>query len=125
MTHSVLSSFDPLATHPFTNNSGLLPKPAAPSKYPLPLHTARSNAQATSAPIPIHAPQPSRTTPSKNSKSSGGTRGPIFVPYRPERSSPELEDILLRKKVSDVLTNKQTWSIDQAKVSSSSPPKRA
>ena len=128
MTHSVLSSFDPLATHPFTNNSGLLPKPAAPSKYPLPIPTSRTSAQTSSSSTPIHAPQPSRSPPtSRSTKSNAGTRGPIFVPFRPERSSPDLEDILLKKKVSDVLTNKQSWSIDQTNVSSpsSSPPKRA
>ncbi|KAH9926112.1 uncharacterized protein B0H18DRAFT_1094744 [Fomitopsis serialis] len=78
-TQTAFSSFDPLATHPFTNNSGLLPKPTAPS------HT----------------------------KSTSSGPKPIFVPFRPERSSPELDDILLKKRVSDVFANKDTWSIDQ------------
>ena len=103
MTHSVLSSFDPLATHPFTNNSGLLPKPAAPSKYPLPIPTSRTSAQTSSSSTPIHAPQPSRSPPtSRSTKSNAGTRGPIFVPFRPERSSPDLEDILLKKELDEL-----------------------
>ncbi|KAJ3482664.1 hypothetical protein NLI96_g6832 [Meripilus lineatus] len=82
---------------------------------------AQHSAQGQNAPamnnIPLHAPQPKRSTP----KPSPNTRGPIFVPFRPEQSSPDLDDILLRKKVSDVLSNKQqTWSIDQAHVPSSS-----
>lgn len=43
-------------------------------------------------------------------------RQPIFVPFRPERSSPDLDDILLKKKVHDVMNNKETWSIDRAGV---------
>jgi len=135
MTHSVLASFDPLATHPFTNNSGLMPKPAAPSKYPHPAPShAKSTMPMTTQPntrprtptqhnksnVHIHAPQPTRSSPAK--QSSHHSRGPIFVPFRPERSSPELDDILLRKKVSDVLSNKQTWSIDQAPVPPHSKP---
>lgn len=49
-------------------------------------------------------------------KSHGHGKGPIFVPFRPDRSSPDLDDILLKKKVSDVLSNKQQWSIDQTSV---------
>ena len=40
MSHSVLASFDPLAVHPFTNTSGLLPKPTPPSQYPRSLPSA-------------------------------------------------------------------------------------
>lgn len=39
---------------------------------------------------------------------------PVFVPFRPDRSSPDLDDILLKKKVQDAMANKQTWSIDLA-----------
>ncbi|GJE98127.1 hypothetical protein PsYK624_143490 [Phanerochaete sordida] len=107
---SVLASFDPLAVHPFTNTSGLLPKPAAPSQYPMPLPSPATLATAPSNMAHVAAPQAKRASPSK----SGSKKGPIFVPFRPERSSPDLEDILLKKKVSDVLSNKQTWSIDHA-----------
>ncbi|KAI0730115.1 hypothetical protein C8Q72DRAFT_746527, partial [Fomitopsis betulina] len=111
-TRTAFASFDPLATHPFTNNSGLLPKPVAPSQFPrhipTPLRDATaaplSNANAIHAPLPRKAPSPAKTT-------SSGPR-PIFVPFRPERSSPDLDDILLKKKVSDVFANKNTWSID-------------
>lgn len=132
MSQSILATFDPLATHPFTNGSGLLPKPAQPSKYPRPVPPvlragvpppAQQPAQRPTDPsknaASIHSPQPKRSTP----KPSPNTRGPIFVPFRPERSSPDLDDILLRKKVSDALSNKQqTWSIDQAHLGSPKPP---
>ncbi|GBE82629.1 hypothetical protein BKA93DRAFT_815622 [Sparassis latifolia] len=123
MSQPVLASFDPLATHPFTNNSGLLPKPAAPSQFPLPISSslrtaATSPSRRDSTAPPLLAPQPTRASPrSKAAKSAAGsTHRPIFVPFRPERSSPELDDILLRKKFSDIFANKQSWSIDQAVV---------
>jgi len=126
MSQSSFASFDPLATHPFTNNSGLLPKPAQPSQFPHPLPSPLSAAN-TSALTPaqlqalpqMHAPKPklpSSTSKSRTSKSGPGASRPIFVPFRPERSSPELDDILLKKKVSDAFANKDTWSIDQAHV---------
>ena len=113
MSNSVLSSFDPLATHPFTNNSGLLPKPAQPSQYP-----QASKAAHTAGPIilttaPMHAPQPKRASPPKAGSSAPK---PVFVPFRPERSSPDLEDILLKKKFSDAFQGKATWGIDQVPV---------
>ncbi|KAI0747679.1 hypothetical protein C8Q80DRAFT_1219147 [Daedaleopsis nitida] len=116
MSNSVLSSFDPLATHPFTNNSGLLPKPAAPSQFPHPpsaskAHPAPGNIILTTA--PVHAPQPKRAYPAKTS--SSGPK-PVFVPFRPERSSPDLEDILLRKKFADAFQGKASWGIDQVAV---------
>lgn len=112
MSHSVLASFDPLAVHPFTNTSGLLPKPAQPSQYPMPLPSPAT--LASTAPSALHAPQPKHASPSKGQPAKGGAKAPIFVPFRPERSSPDLEDILLKKKVSDALGGKQPWSIDQA-----------
>ncbi|KAH9923930.1 uncharacterized protein BXZ73DRAFT_103664 [Epithele typhae] len=97
MSHSVLSSFDPLATHPFTNNS------SAPSSSP---------------PRPPDArPQPKRAAPAPSAK--GYARHgqpapkPIFVPFRPDRSSPDLEDILLKKKFADAFQGKAAWGIDQ------------
>ncbi|KAI0328116.1 hypothetical protein GY45DRAFT_1255775 [Cubamyces sp. BRFM 1775] len=127
MSNSVLSSFDPLATHPFTNNSGLLPKPAAPSQYPHP-HPSPSKAVpasngASQGPIilttaPVHAPQPKRAAAPKST--SSGPK-PIFVPFRPERSSPELEDILLKKKFVDAFHGKGTWGIDSVPLPSAVP----
>ncbi|KZT74010.1 hypothetical protein DAEQUDRAFT_284947 [Daedalea quercina L-15889] len=121
-TRTAFTSFDPLATHPFTNNSGLLPKPAAPSQFPHPIPAPLKADAATvlvpSTPHSIRAPQPRKApSPSKSSahSTSGGPK-PIFVPFRPERSSPELDDILLKKKVSDVFANKNTWSIDQFEI---------
>jgi len=118
-TQTAFSSFDPLATHPFTNNSGLLPKPTAPSQFPhsipAPLKANVATALERSAPNAIRAPHP-RKAPSATQSSTKSTSSgpkPIFVPFRPERSSPELDDILLKKRVSDVFANKDTWSIDQ------------
>ncbi|OSX64756.1 hypothetical protein POSPLADRAFT_1134380 [Postia placenta MAD-698-R-SB12] len=124
MSHSSFATFDPLATHPFTNNSGVLPKPTPPSQYPHPVPstltvtTAKPLAGSQHQPS-LHAPQPKRPSASNakyGSKSSSGAPRPIFVPFRPERSSPELDDILLKKKVQDAFANKGTWSIDQAQV---------
>ncbi|KAI0928036.1 hypothetical protein AcV5_005730 [Taiwanofungus camphoratus] len=124
MSQPVFSSFDPLATHPFTNNSGLMPKPTPPSQVPhpipSPLRALSGGSSLTPGQIPslpahsMHAPQPKRAP--SGSKASSGAPRPIFVPFRPERSSPELDDILLKKKVSDVFANKSTWSIDQTRV---------
>ena len=118
MSNSVLSSFDPLATHPFTNNSGLLPKPAAPSQFPHPVPASKAHPSHT-APGPIilttthvHAPQPKRAP----AKSSSSAPKPVFVPFRPERSSPDLEDILLKKKFADAFQGKASWGIDQVAV---------
>ncbi|OBZ75367.1 hypothetical protein A0H81_04763 [Grifola frondosa] len=118
MSQSVFSSFDPLATHPFTNNSGLLPKPTRPSQFP---HSIVSNASANRSPssttfsaTSLQSPQPKR--PSSSFKSTSGAPRPVFVPFRPERSSPDLDDILLKKKFSDVFANKKSWSIDQSVV---------
>lgn len=120
MSNSVLKSFDPLAAHPFTNNSGLLPKPAAPSQYPHHSPSKASPANNGQGPIIlttslVHAPQPKRAAP----KSSG--HKPIFVPFRPEHSSPELEDILLRKKFVDAFHGKGSWGIDQVPLPSAVP----
>ncbi|OCH90302.1 hypothetical protein OBBRIDRAFT_812793 [Obba rivulosa] len=123
MSQPSLTSFDPLATHPFTNNSGLLPKPTAPSRFPRPIppaaktvHADPSRAPAPRTAAPIQSPAPKRGAPSAKPGSSAAK--PIFTPFRPERSSPDLDDILLKKRVSDVLLNKKTWSIDQQPLAS-------
>ncbi|KAI0086627.1 hypothetical protein BDY19DRAFT_894498 [Irpex rosettiformis] len=113
MSQSVFASFDPLAVHPFTNSSGLLPKPAQPSQYPHPLPSPATLANPTVATQGyVHAPIPKH----KVSQSTRIAQPPIFVPFRPDRSSPDLDDILLKKKVRDLMTNKETWSIDRAGV---------
>lgn len=40
-------SFDPFATHPFTNNSGVMPLPPPPSKYPYPLPSPHNVSSST------------------------------------------------------------------------------
>ena len=117
MSQIVPPSFDPFATHPFTNNSGLLPKPAAPSQYPhaIPSSSVKTSSTAQGpiilATTPLHAPQPKRAAPAKTGP-AGGPK-PIFVPFRPERSSPELADSRLKKKLADAFQGKATWGIDQ------------
>ena len=59
----------------------------------------------------MHAPQPKRALPKRSPHSSAPQ--PIFVPFRPERGSPDLEDILLKKKFSDAFQGKAQWGIDQ------------
>ncbi|KAF7796750.1 hypothetical protein EIP86_007933 [Pleurotus ostreatoroseus] len=118
-SRTLLSSFDPLAVHPFTNNSGLLPQPTPPSQYPQAIPSPASSTHSTpsSSPTPglVHAPQPKAPSPQR--RAGHPARAPVFVPFRPERSSPELDEILLKKKISDALANKQPWSIDQVSVS--------
>ena len=99
---SVFKSFDPLAVHPFTNNSGLLPQPTPPSQYPQSIPSPALSSTSTtpsSSPTPglVHAPQPKIASPAPAKKSAGSAaRAPVFVPFRPERSSPELDEILLK-----------------------------
>ncbi|KAG6919952.1 hypothetical protein DXG01_013301 [Tephrocybe rancida] len=108
MTHSILGSFDPFATHPFTNGSGVIPAPPMPSQYPIPIQSPRTHstypaysspggpspppAGTLQTPPQIKAPRPQRL-PSPPSQSS--VTRPIFVPFRQETSSP---DLVLRKK---------------------------
>jgi hypothetical protein len=134
MSKPPLASFDPFATHPFTNNNVLSKdnnaSPADPSKYPSPipfsltqqssLHGATnkspssSNALSPLSPSPpppalprsIQAPQPKHRLPDSVFPSRNGPakqRNPIFVPFQQDRSSPELEEILLRKQLTQVL----------------------
>ncbi|KAF8803506.1 hypothetical protein BYT27DRAFT_7259966 [Phlegmacium glaucopus] len=103
----LLDSFDPFATHPFTNNSGLTPPPPLPSLYPSSIHSQLIPASSSSIqtvnlvslslntsplaspplqkqPVPLSSPV---ATPSRSP--------PIFVPYRRDTSSP---DLVLKKK---------------------------
>ncbi|KAG9223763.1 hypothetical protein CCMSSC00406_0004896 [Pleurotus cornucopiae] len=88
-TSSLLNNFDPFATHPFTNTSGIMPEPPRPSQ-----HTSS---------YPATAYQPSQ--PSRNLSQQQGTprspngqaTQPIFVPFRQDTSSPDLSQILKKK----------------------------
>jgi len=104
MSSLTFDNFDPLATHPFTNTSGLAPLPPNPSKYPRPIsHIVNYKIETSTSPIfspphsssPIHSPRPQRGSPSKP---SNGQTKPIFVPFRQDRSSPDLGDILSKNK---------------------------
>ncbi|KAI0035961.1 hypothetical protein K488DRAFT_42205 [Vararia minispora EC-137] len=113
-SQSPLSSFDPFATHPFTNNQGLMPHPPPPSKYPRgvnPAYGYQPSAPATppsgisqpstplAAPLPTIYP-PRMTPPAVSAPPNRG----IFYTYTPERrGTPELEDILAKKQ------RPQTW----------------
>lgn len=101
----LLDSFDPFATHPFTNNSGLAPRPPQPSQYPAsppqkhnfpsPQSAPSSSPPATQNHSPVKAPQP-RIPPPGSPNTSNSPR-PIFVPFKQERSSPDLGDIVKKK----------------------------
>ena len=116
-----LKHFDPFATHPFTNNNALQrhPPPAPPSKYPRPIpssvsqYTAGTPAhmqtprQSSSTPNTIHSPEPRRPIPLVNSHQSSNPahqrQKAVFTLFQQDRSSPELEEILLRKKLTQAL----------------------
>ncbi|KAF9452262.1 hypothetical protein P691DRAFT_805145 [Macrolepiota fuliginosa MF-IS2] len=117
----LLDSFDPFATHPFTNGSGLVPQPPKPSQYPIPIPSPRrpsafsptysqynedytkpsssssdSSVSSASPSSPVYAPQPRRKPVSTSpSRSPTSPVQPIFVPFRKDTSSPEL---VLKKK---------------------------
>ncbi|TFK27396.1 hypothetical protein FA15DRAFT_701998 [Coprinopsis marcescibilis] len=103
---STLGSFDPFATHPFTNNSGIIPDTPRPSLYPMQFSSTRQpqshypqycptsqSSSGASTPSngphsPLYSPQPQRGSAASK---------PIFVPFhRGDASSPEL---ILKKKV--------------------------
>jgi len=118
----LLASFDPFATHPFTNNSGLMPEPPRPSMYHIamssslrsqtrhPSHpsdmpeyhnisttvSSRTSSSSSRSPTSPCFPQPryyQSSSPQLASPSSP-TRE-IFVPCRKLTSSP---DLVLKKK---------------------------
>lgn len=118
---SSLKHFNPFDTHPFTNNNALerYPPPAKPSQYPRPIppsvaqYTAGTpahmqQAPRQSAPNTIHSPEPRRPIPLVNPQQSTNPshqRHPkqVFTLFTQDRSSPELEEILLRKKLTQTL----------------------
>ena len=106
----LLGSFDPFATHPFTNGSGLVPEAPQPSEYlmPMPSRSAKpayyasssysytaspassgaSTPASTHASTPMYSPRPLQQAPAGK---------PIFVPF--QRSDTSSPDLVLKKKV--------------------------
>ncbi|KAJ2925200.1 hypothetical protein H1R20_g11864, partial [Candolleomyces eurysporus] len=114
----LLGSFDPFATHPFTNGSGLVPAGPQPSEYLMPMpsrsakpayhasasysYTASPGSSGASTPASTHA-----STPMHSPRPTGGK--PIFVPFqRSDTSSPEL---VLKKKVPYLAGNRLSPSL--------------
>lgn len=112
MSQIVPSSFDPFATHPFTNNSGIPPQAPQPYPYPRPIPSAHQQQQQANAgkpnpaqasslptaqtPMTMHAPQPQRARPNATG-TPAQTRQPVFEPFKLDRSSPDLKDVLAKK----------------------------
>ena len=112
--NSLPNSFNPFATHPFTNGSGVVPRPPLPSTYPAhvpsshvrtyyakamapevpalsasmesmsSITTSSSNASSQST-TPLHSPKPSRVV-----QIAPASTRQIFVPFRKDASTPEL-----------------------------------
>lgn len=114
----VPGSFNPHAIHPFTNNNVVdsYKSPPPPSQYPRPIPSSTtqytisspSSVQSSRQPSPsgtVHSPQPRRAVPPVNAQQSfnAAQPKPIFFPFHQDRSSPELEEILLRKKLTRTL----------------------
>ncbi|EJD05950.1 uncharacterized protein FOMMEDRAFT_132373 [Fomitiporia mediterranea MF3/22] len=99
------STFDPFKTHPFTNISRAPPPMPAPNPYPRPVRTyqppgAQARPPAPTAPsslptsqTPVHSPQPQRASP----QTATATRMHVFEPFKYERASPDLQDVLAKK----------------------------
>lgn len=104
-----LKAFDPHAIHYFTNNNVLdrHQPPALPSKYPRPIPSSvtQYTANTQSTPNIVHSPAPRRPTTLVNSQQSSNVsyQKPIFTTFKLDRSSPELEEILLRTQLTRAL----------------------
>lgn len=108
-----LDSFNPFITHPFTNNNALKSSQPSDQSRSNPSSTAQYTAnapgqmqtsrQSSTTPSTIHSPQPTR--PITLGKQHSVQRQPkaIFTPFQQDRYSPELEEILLRKKLTQAL----------------------
>lgn len=121
MTQSNLLNFDPLATHHFTNGNAVqhCQPPPQPSKYPRPIPSSATQylagipahmqtpRQPSSTNNTIHSPEPIRPIPLAKSQPSCSQRRrePVFTTFQQDRSSPELEEILLRKKLTKTLAH--------------------
>ena len=118
---TILKDFNPFDTHSFTNNNVLNrhPLPTGPSKYPLPIPSSISQyttgtpahmqtpRQSSSTSGTIHSPEPRRPIPLVNAQQPSAAahqrQKQIFYTWQQDRSSPELEEILLRKKLTQAL----------------------
>lgn len=107
MSNPLLSSFDPFALHPFTaGTSQTSPStqrpPHSPSSYDSSAAKKPSVAKAIPSshpPVPvIQSPQPQLA--SGISPPSSSASQPIFTPFKLDRASPELSDVLAKKKKS-------------------------
>ena len=114
------SGFDPLAVNFFTNGNALKrnPPPVPPSQYPrhiassqytsgVPAHM-QSPRQSSSTSSIIHSPEPRRPTamasPQQSSNSTNQRQQKqVFDLFQQDRASPDLEEILLRKKLTQAL----------------------
>lgn len=97
MTRSpLLDFFDPFAIHPFTNNSGLEPPPPLPSPYPPSISPIQSMNSLSSESLTHSSPKLQKQPVSP--PSSPQANAPIFVPFRVDTPSPDLElDLILKK----------------------------
>lgn len=118
MSSPLLPSFNPNAKHPFTDHTkGVIPEPPSPSKYGRgvpPPHVAVAYPPTLPPPTPLVAPIPQYAPPqmvttrstssaSSISSSSSTSSSKPFTLFRLDgRGTPELEDVLLKKK--------STWS---------------
>jgi protein N-terminal glutamine amidohydrolase len=119
---NVPNTFNPFIVHGFTNNNAVEHNqpPPQPSKYPRPIpssatqylagtpaHLQNHPRQPSSNNNIIHSPEPRRPITLAKSQQSANQRRrePVFVPFHQDRSSPELEEILLRKKLAKTLSH--------------------
>ncbi len=125
-TPSSLSSFDPLAVHFFTNCSAVQ-NTIQPSNRSIP-HPYRAPVTNFNLFHPLNTISQSppgmnglqtNNTPSKFNGFPSSPQPGIFVPYRQETPSPELEDILRSNK------DKSSPSPNRARLRSNSPVKQA
>ncbi|KAL5511533.1 hypothetical protein ACEPAH_4750 [Sanghuangporus vaninii] len=119
------ASFDPFKTHPFTNISRAPQPMPAPNPYPrpVPVYQAYDTQSAPSAPTapsslptsqtPVHSPQPQRVSPMMNG-SPIATRH-VFEPFKLERASPELQDVLAKKGAKSPSTRSPGTAANDAK----------
>lgn len=121
VVHSPLpDEFDPFATHPFTDNSGITPKPPLPSAYPLYIPSSLAESvprnhnegtpkslfamaslastdrptQSTDNFAELRSPQPRKFVALNAASTSLSPARQVFEPFRQVTSTPEL---VLRK----------------------------
>lgn len=113
---NIPKDFNPFTIHGFTNGNAVEHNqpPPQPSKYPRPIPSSATQylagtpahmqtpRQPSSTNNTIHSPEPRRPIPLAKAQQQRH-REPIFIPFHQDRSSPELEEILLRKKLAKTL----------------------